>query len=259
VQYKHHASIELAEKVIDDEQRLLNVLAHEFCHLATFMMDGIANNPHGKEFKAWAAKCTKAFGDSGVNVTTKHSYDIDFKYMWQCTSCGSDYKRHSRSIDPKRHRCGSCKGQLKQTRPIPRQNKSQQPSEYQVFVRENMKLVREENPGISQKEVMRAVAERWAKKKKETGAYAAVADATAVDATLAETTLADATVAETTVVDATLADATSSDATVDETTLADASSSTSSQVSNQVEAETAKVDIVVDEMVDLTLKDQETQ
>jgi hypothetical protein len=51
--YKHHANIELAEKVIDDEDRLLNVLAHEFCHLANFMISGVKDNPHGKEFKEW--------------------------------------------------------------------------------------------------------------------------------------------------------------------------------------------------------------
>jgi len=51
--YKHHANIELAEKVIDDEDRLLNVLAHEFCHLANFMVSGVKDNPHGREFKEW--------------------------------------------------------------------------------------------------------------------------------------------------------------------------------------------------------------
>jgi hypothetical protein len=51
--YKHFSSIELAEKVIDDEERLVNVLAHEFCHLANFMVSGIKDNPHGKEFKQW--------------------------------------------------------------------------------------------------------------------------------------------------------------------------------------------------------------
>jgi hypothetical protein len=50
---KHYASIELAEKVIDDEHRLINTLAHEFCHLATFMISEVKNNPHGKEFKQW--------------------------------------------------------------------------------------------------------------------------------------------------------------------------------------------------------------
>jgi hypothetical protein len=51
--YKHHASIELAEKVIDDKHRLYNTLAHEFCHLANFMVSGVKDNPHGKEFRAW--------------------------------------------------------------------------------------------------------------------------------------------------------------------------------------------------------------
>jgi germ cell nuclear acidic protein len=51
--YKHYASIELAEKVIDDEHRLYNTLAHEFCHLANFMISGVKDNPHGKEFRAW--------------------------------------------------------------------------------------------------------------------------------------------------------------------------------------------------------------
>jgi hypothetical protein len=51
--YRHIANIELAEKVIDDEDRLINVLAHEFCHLANFMVSGVKDNPHGKEFKEW--------------------------------------------------------------------------------------------------------------------------------------------------------------------------------------------------------------
>ena len=69
--HRHHASIELAEKVIDCEGqfssqshhhkskltrsqgRLTNVIAHEYCHLANFMISGIKDNPHGREFKEW--------------------------------------------------------------------------------------------------------------------------------------------------------------------------------------------------------------
>lgn len=162
VKHKHHASIELAEKVIDDENRLLNVLAHEFCHLANFMISGITNNPHGKEFKVWAGKCSRIFGDKGVNVTTKHTYEIAFKYVWECLACGFEHKRHSRSIDPQRHRCGSCKGTLKQTKPAPRGGGK--PSEYQAFVKEQMKIVKGENPGKAQKDIMRMVAAKWANK-----------------------------------------------------------------------------------------------
>lgn len=160
VKYRHHASIELAEKVIDNEHRLLNVIAHEFCHLANFMVTGITNNPHGKEFKAWAAKCSRMFGDRGIEVTTKHSYDIDFKYVWECTSCAMEYKRHSKSINPDRHRCGGCKGQLKQTRPVPRAAPGK-PSEYQKFMKQQMRLLKEEDPKSPQKEIMKRVADRW--------------------------------------------------------------------------------------------------
>lgn len=164
VQYKHHASIELAEKVINDEDRLLNVVAHEFCHLANFMISGITNNPHGKEFKAWASKCSRVFGDRGIKVTTKHTYDISYKYVWECVSCGTEFKRHSKSIDPTRHRCGSCKNQLKQIKPVPRG--VAKPSNYQVFMKEQMKVVKTRNPGSPQKDIMRMVAEEWAKQPK---------------------------------------------------------------------------------------------
>lgn len=163
--FRHHASIELAEKVIDDEHRLLNVIAHEFCHLANFMISGVTTNPHGREFKMWAAKVTAAFADRGIEVTTKHSYDIDFKYVWECAECLIEYKRHSKSIHPERHRCGACKGQLKQTKPVPRAKPSKE-SEYQRFMKEQMKVLKEENPTIPQKDIMKMVASRWAEREK---------------------------------------------------------------------------------------------
>jgi predicted SprT family Zn-dependent metalloprotease len=152
ITYRHYASIELAEKVINDEERLLNVIAHEFCHLANFMVSGIRNNPHGKEFKTWAAKCSQQFGDRGIHVTTKHSYDIDYKYVWECTNCGIEFKRHSKSIDPSKHQCGSCKSKLVQIKPVPRANAIA--SDYQLFLKENMKKVKEQNHGSPQKQIM---------------------------------------------------------------------------------------------------------
>lgn len=163
--YLHHASIELAEKVIDDEDRLLNVLAHEFCHLANFMISGVTGQPHGKEFKAWAAKCSRSFGHRGIKVTTKHSYEIDFKYVWECTACAMQYKRHSKSIVVERHRCGSCKGTLRQTKPEVRRTGAT--SEYQKFLKEQMGVVKKENPGSPQKQIMRLVADRWARNHSE--------------------------------------------------------------------------------------------
>lgn len=141
---RHHCSIELASKVIDDEERLYNVLAHEFCHLTTFMISEVRDNPHGAEFKAWGRKASNAFANRGVEVTTKHSYAIEYKYVWECVSCGYEFKRHSRSVDVKRHSCGKCKGTLVQTKPTPRGTgvgkdgeKIVKKSEYQLFVKAN--------------------------------------------------------------------------------------------------------------------------
>ncbi|KZL75504.1 HMG box-containing protein [Colletotrichum tofieldiae] len=181
---RHHASIELAEKVIDDEHRLLNVVAHEFCHLANFMVSGITGNPHGKEFKAWAAKCSQRFSDRGIEVTTKHTYQIDYKYVWECTECGLEYKRHSKSINPERHRCGSCKALLKQTKPTPRA--TGKTSEYQQFFKEQMKIVKQEHPKSPQKEVMKIIGERWAKRG---GSNRATPDSEDQSASISETSV----------------------------------------------------------------------
>ncbi|CAK7197785.1 hypothetical protein SEUCBS139899_000433 [Sporothrix eucalyptigena] len=194
----HHASIELAEKVIDDEHRLLNVIAHEFCHLANFMVSGITGNPHGKEFKAWAAKCSQHFGHRGIQVTTKHAYEIDFKYVWTCEACATEFKRHSKSIDPTRHRCGACKGVLKQTKPVPRGNGANKasktsagrgstatpgPSEYQKFMKEHMAIVRRENPNSPQKMIMTLVADKWSKAKEQKKAASSLTAVVAQDNT----------------------------------------------------------------------------
>jgi predicted SprT family Zn-dependent metalloprotease len=174
VTHKHFASIELAEKVIDDEDRLLNVIAHEFCHLCNFMISGIKDQPHGRQFKEWGRKCTSAFKDSGIEVTTKHTYEIDYKYVWQCSNedCGAEFKRHSKSIDLKRHTCGSCRSTLIQIKPVPRKGKDAgskepgAPTGYAAYVKLNFAKVKATlAPGASQKEIMEAVAKKYREEK----------------------------------------------------------------------------------------------
>ncbi|KAF2100051.1 hypothetical protein NA57DRAFT_75555 [Rhizodiscina lignyota] len=159
---RHHASIEFAEKVIDDEQRLLNTLAHEFCHLANYMISGVRGNPHGKEFKEWGRKVEGAFSSRGVEVTTKHHYEIEYKYIWECIVCGCAYKRHSKSIDPARHSCGKCKAKLVQTKPPVRNIKT---SEYQLFVKEHFQTVKKANPSANHGAVMEMIGKMYRARK----------------------------------------------------------------------------------------------
>jgi predicted SprT family Zn-dependent metalloprotease len=174
---KHHASIELAEKVIDDEERLFNVLAHEFCHLANFMVSGIKDQPHGASFKAWGSKCTAAFASRGVQVTTKHSYQIDYKYVWRCSTegCWAEFKRHSKSIDPQRHTCGSCRGKLLQIKPVPRGSAvpGGKVGGYAGFVKQHFADVKKSLPaGSTQKDVMEAVGRKYREEKEKKAAEA---------------------------------------------------------------------------------------
>ena len=183
--YRHIATIELASKVVTTEDRLYNVLAHEFCHLANFMISRELKQPHGASFQSWARKVTKEFGKShDIEVTTKHEYEIQYKYIWRCTeeACGVDYKRHSKSIDPNRHTCGRCRGKLVQILPRPRkgdaeevkaskagggQKAKSEVSGYSRFVKEQWASVKEELPPKSPaKDVMREVAVRYRERKK---------------------------------------------------------------------------------------------
>jgi predicted SprT family Zn-dependent metalloprotease len=48
----YEAKIELASKVLDDEHKLRNTLAHEMCHVAVWILEK-DGTPHGDAFKRW--------------------------------------------------------------------------------------------------------------------------------------------------------------------------------------------------------------
>ncbi|OTA99310.1 hypothetical protein M426DRAFT_325231 [Hypoxylon sp. CI-4A] len=190
---QHQASIELASKVLSNESDLLNTVAHEFCHLAVFILNGKVKSAHGPEFKSWGARCGRVFGDRGIVVTTKHNYEIEYKYIWKCSSCAGEVKRHSKSVDTERQRCGVCRGRLVQVKPTPRgggggaaaaSSSNNTPGEgkegstaappakrkqtaWQEFMGKEMKVISQENPKMPFKERMALVSARWAEVQKE--------------------------------------------------------------------------------------------
>ncbi|OQE96597.1 hypothetical protein PENNAL_c0001G01244 [Penicillium nalgiovense] len=127
---RYYATIELSEKVLDTEDKILCTMTHEYCHLLDIMVTenrakGTAQ--HGASFKQWGARCVRALEGhpiygGRVEVTTKHTYEINHKYIWACKVQGCDFKvgRHSKSVDPNRHFCGRCRGSLEQIKPVPR-------------------------------------------------------------------------------------------------------------------------------------------
>lgn len=106
------AAIELSTHVIDSDGKLESTLAHELCHAAAWIIDGVHTPPHGHVFRSWADKVHAAFPH--VVVGTRHRYFIAYKFRWRCSRSGCTYAvgRHSPSVDVDRHVCPRCSANL---------------------------------------------------------------------------------------------------------------------------------------------------
>src|SRR5438874_2877473 len=91
---------------------VIGTLAHEMIH--QFQHDVLNKRvDHGAEFHRVMA----AMNRDGMTVTVRHDLDgveAFLKYTWQCQICGHTYRRQRRTIK-KKHRCGKCRGTLKET------------------------------------------------------------------------------------------------------------------------------------------------
>lgn len=101
------AEIELAEKILDCEERIRNTLSHEMCHLASWIIDSEFKEGHGKFWKSWASKVMKMYPH--IEISTRHNYDISYPFEWKCEQCDKIYGRFSKSIRPDECLCGVCK------------------------------------------------------------------------------------------------------------------------------------------------------
>nr|XP_046262933.1 acidic repeat-containing protein [Scatophagus argus]XP_046262934.1 acidic repeat-containing protein [Scatophagus argus]XP_046262935.1 acidic repeat-containing protein [Scatophagus argus]XP_046262936.1 acidic repeat-containing protein [Scatophagus argus] len=155
-----YARIELSEKVCDCADRLRDTLIHEMCHAATWLINGVRDG-HGNFWKLYARKATVVHPELPM-VTRCHSYDIKYKFQYQCTRCQNMIGRHSKSLDTQRFVCALCTGQLVLLTP----SKPRAPTPFANFVKENYGTVRQELAGQSHAEVMRKLSADFASKTK---------------------------------------------------------------------------------------------
>jgi len=104
----------LAERTPYAEQEILNTLAHEMIHQWQF--DILKRRPdHGMDF---LRKMTEMNRTGEVAVTTYHSLQKEVTalspFAWRCTNCGQVYRRQRKTITPRRHQCGNCRGSLQE-------------------------------------------------------------------------------------------------------------------------------------------------
>ncbi|XP_033976952.1 acidic repeat-containing protein isoform X2 [Trematomus bernacchii] len=154
-----YARIELSEKVCDSADRLRDTLIHEMCHAATWLINGVRDG-HGNFWKLYARKSTVAHPELPM-VTRCHSYDIKYKFQYQCTRCKNTIGRHSKSLDTQKFACALCTGQLV----LLTSAKQRAPTPFANFVKENFGTVRQELMGQSHGEVMRKLSADFASTK----------------------------------------------------------------------------------------------
>ena len=103
-----------------------------------------------------------------ILVTTKHTYEIEYKYTFTCTNplCGLDFGRQ-RKLDLSRLACGACKSRLEQTKPVPRAGKGKEnkANPFAEFVKRNFAGVKKENPGMKHKEIMGVLGKMYREEK----------------------------------------------------------------------------------------------
>ncbi|KAH7881287.1 SprT-like family-domain-containing protein [Lentinula edodes] len=102
-----HSKIELAIKILDEEQRIDRTLSHEMCHLASWIISEKIDEYHGPIFKGWAAKVERIC--PGIVVSTTHDYEIKHPWNWKCDFCSYTYGRFTKSIKTEVQGCGACK------------------------------------------------------------------------------------------------------------------------------------------------------
>jgi predicted SprT family Zn-dependent metalloprotease len=159
---KREARIELSEKVLDSEDRLRKTLAHEMCHAAQWLLDGVSKPPHGAAFWRWAQIFTRHIPE--MEVTTCHSYEIYYKFRYVCSSCANTFGRQTKSVDLGRQCCARCKGKLELLGAFNRDNtqmKERGPTPFAQFVKAHFAPLKKAWPGASHKELMAELGQRW--------------------------------------------------------------------------------------------------
>ncbi|CAD7697766.1 unnamed protein product [Ostreobium quekettii] len=166
---KHIATIELSSKVLDSYERLRKTLAHEMCHAAAWVIDHVAQPPHGRTFYKWGERVQRKYPD--LEITRCHTYSIHKAFQWQCTQCGVQYKRHSKSIKEDKQVCGVCKGRLQylgKFSPHGSVKTPRAPNGFSAFMKDNYAATKAATPaGTQHASIMKLLSEKWKEKKGE--------------------------------------------------------------------------------------------
>ena len=91
---------------------LVSTVAHEMIH--QWQYDILKRRPnHGPDF---LRKMREMNRDGALAITVYHALKKEVqalsRFAWRCKRCGRIYRRQRRTIQPRRHHCGTCRGAL---------------------------------------------------------------------------------------------------------------------------------------------------
>ncbi|XP_056394966.1 germ cell nuclear acidic protein-like [Hyla sarda] len=107
---ERYSRIELSDKVCDSADRVRDILAHEMCHAATWIIDGSKTDGHGDLWQAHADRVTQIHPEL-PKVTICHDYAINYTFTYRCDACNKTVGRF-REIPPDKAICRMCQSRL---------------------------------------------------------------------------------------------------------------------------------------------------
>ncbi|XP_075699583.1 germ cell nuclear acidic protein-like [Rhinoderma darwinii] len=105
------AIIQLSDKVCDSAERVKNTLIHEMCHAACWIIDGRAEDSHGRLWKFYCEEANLAHPELPP-ITQHHDYEIHYPVVYECSGCQFRVGRWTESLDTERFLCGSCHNKM---------------------------------------------------------------------------------------------------------------------------------------------------
>lgn len=78
------------------QDRLRDTLIHEVCHAATWLINGVRDG-HGRFWRFYANKSAVIHPELPV-VTRCHSYEINYKFTYECVRCKATWVMFSSCI-----------------------------------------------------------------------------------------------------------------------------------------------------------------
>lgn len=96
------------------KNELISTIAHEMIHQWQF--DILKRRPnHGQDFLRKMNEMNRG-GELAITIYHRLQQEVLAltRFAWRCRQCGRIYRRQRRTIQPRRHHCGSCRGSLQE-------------------------------------------------------------------------------------------------------------------------------------------------